>query len=73
MYRLLIIADDGGKQTMLTIGGEQKSFIKSVYDFIRKDVSTGWYHGSNEKLVEALFIGLMEKWKEQNAKQEAQQ
>lgn len=70
MYRLMIIADDGEKQTILTIGGEQKSFIKSVYDFIRKDGGFGWYHGSNEKLAEALFIGLMQKWKEQNAKQE---
>ena len=30
MYRLLIIADDGGKQTMLTIGGS-RSLLLRVY------------------------------------------
>lgn len=65
MYRLMLLADDGEKKTLLTVGGEQKSFIKDVDNFIRNGEGILWYHGQGEKLAEALFIGLMTRWKEE--------
>ena len=65
MYRLMIIADDGGKRSILTIGGEQASFIKEFDAFIRNGEGINWIHGSNERLAEALFIGLMKKYEQE--------
>lgn len=70
MYRLMIIADDGENRTMLTIGGEQSSIEKDMLSFIGDQRNFKWLHGSNERLAEALFIGLMKKYEDE---QEAQQ
>lgn len=65
MYRLLIIADEGDNRTMLTIGGEQSSIEKDMLSFINDQRNFKWLHGSNERLAEALFIGLMKKYEEE--------
>lgn len=65
MYRLLIIADDGENRTMLTIGGEQSSIEKDMLSFIGDQRNFKWLHGSNERLAEALFIGLMKKYEQE--------
>ncbi len=65
MYRLMIIADDGENRTMLTIGGEQSSIEKDMLSFIGDQCNFKWLHGSNERLAEALFIGLMKKYEQE--------
>lgn len=65
MYRLMIIADEGDNRTMLTIGGEQSSIEKDMLSFIGDQRNFKWLHGSNERLAEALFIGLMKKYEEE--------
>lgn len=65
MYRLMIIADEGDNCTMLTIGGEQSSIEKDMLSFIGDQRNFKWLHGSNERLAEALFIGLMKKYEEE--------
>ena len=68
MYRLMIIADDGENRTMLTIGGEQSSIEKDMLSFIGDQRNFKWLHGSNERLAEALFIGLMKKYEQEAQK-----
>lgn len=65
MYRLMIIADDGEKKTLLTVGGEQSSIEKDMLSFIGDQRNFKWLHGSNERLAEALFIGLMKKYEQE--------
>ena len=69
MYRLLIIADDGGKQTMLTVGGERELFLKELSDFFNNNATINRIHSHSEKMAEAIFVGLMKKYEDE---QEAQ-
>lgn len=64
MYRLLIIADDGNKQTMVTVGGERELFLKELNATITR------IHSRSEKMAEAIFVGMMKKYEDE---QEAQQ
>lgn len=68
MYRLMLLADDGGKQTMLTVGGERELFLKELSDFFNNNATINRIHSRSEKMAEAIFIGLMKKYE-----QEAQQ
>lgn len=55
MYRLLIVADDGGKQTMVTVGGERKLFLKDLSDFFNNNAAIYRIHGRNEKNGRSYF------------------
>ena len=70
MYRLMILADDGGKQTMVTVGGERKLFLKDLSDFFNNNAAIYRIHSRSEKMAEAIFVGLMKKYEDE---QEAQQ
>ena len=61
----MIIADDGENRTMLTIGGEQSSIEKDMLSFIGDQRNFKWLYGSNERLAETLFIGLMKKYEQE--------
>ena len=70
MYRLLIIADDGGKQTMLTVGGERELFLKELSDFFNNNVTINRIHSRSEKIAEAIFVGLMKKYEDEQEEQQ---
>lgn len=70
MYKLLIFADDGEKQTMVTVGGERELFLKELSDFFNNNATITRIHSRSEKMAEAIFVGLMKKYEDE---QEAQQ
>lgn len=70
MYRLMILADDGGKQTMVTVGGERKLFLKDLSDFFNNNAAIYRIHGRNEKMAEAIFAELMKKYEEERRAQQ---
>ena len=61
MYRLMILADDGSKCKMLTIGGERESITKDMMKFFDNAQAFEWLHSKNERLAMALFKGIMAK------------
>ena len=55
MYRLMLLADDGEKQTMVTVGGERELFFKELSDFFNNNATITRIHSRSEKNGRSYF------------------
>lgn len=55
---------------MVTVGGERELFLKKLSDFFNNNATITRIHSRSEKMAEAIFVGLMKKYEDE---QEAQQ